>query len=118
MNRPTEVSVTTSAGFGPSSVASRINWVLTSSHSTGTAVRSLGITAPSAIVGPVALPVRRGQLHVAGRDQVLRDDHGLGIGGHGDAAVDLRVILVWVPSGSMLSIVPTLTPDTRTSSPG
>ena len=39
--------------FGPKSVASRINWVLTSSHSTGMAVRSTGITAPSAMTGPL-----------------------------------------------------------------
>ena len=51
MNRDTD-GVDTSL-FGPKSVASRINWVLTSSHSTGTAVRSTGITAPSAIIGPL-----------------------------------------------------------------
>ena len=39
--------------LGPNSVASRISWALTSSHSTGTAVRSTGITAPSGIVGPL-----------------------------------------------------------------
>ena len=39
--------------LGPKSVASRINWVLIWSHSTGTAVRSAGITAPSRMVGPL-----------------------------------------------------------------
>ena len=41
MNRPTDVPDTPL--WGPKSVASRINWVLTSSHSTGTAVRLTGI---------------------------------------------------------------------------
>ena len=50
MNLETEVPDT--PVFGPNSVASRISWVFTSSHSTGTAVRSLGITAPSRMVGP------------------------------------------------------------------
>ena len=50
MNRPTEpVDIPL---FGPNSVASRISCSLTSFHSTGTAVRSIGITAPSFIVGP------------------------------------------------------------------
>jgi hypothetical protein len=51
MNRAIEVLDTLLRG--PRSVASRVNWVLTSSHSTGTAVRSTGITAPSRIVGPL-----------------------------------------------------------------
>ncbi len=38
---------------GPRSVARRITWFLTSSHSTGIAVRSIGITAPLAIFGPL-----------------------------------------------------------------
>ncbi len=38
--------------IGPRSLAKRINWSLTWSHSTGTAVRSTPICAPSVIVGP------------------------------------------------------------------
>ncbi len=52
MNRPTDVPDTPL--LGPKSVASLINWVLTSSHSTGTAVRSTGITAPSGMTGPLS----------------------------------------------------------------
>ena len=52
MNRPTDVPDTPL--LGPKSVASRINWVLTSSHSTGTAVRSTGMTAPSCMTGPLS----------------------------------------------------------------
>ena len=40
MKRPTDVVETSLCG--PRSVASRISWVLTSSHSTGIAVRSNG----------------------------------------------------------------------------
>lgn len=50
MNRDADVPETPLRG--PSSAASRFNWVLTSSHSTGTAVCSRGITAPSGRVGP------------------------------------------------------------------
>ncbi|PQM46731.1 hypothetical protein C1Y40_03108 [Mycobacterium talmoniae] len=53
MNRAAEVPDTVPCS--PNSVASRFNWVLTSSHSTGTAVRSRGITAPSDRVGPSPL---------------------------------------------------------------
>ena len=52
MNRPTDVLDTSLVG--PRSVASRVNWALTSSHSIGTAVRSVSITAPSRMVGPLA----------------------------------------------------------------
>lgn len=52
MNRPTDVPDTPL--LGPKSVASRISWVLTSSHSTGTAVRSTGMTAPSRMTGPLS----------------------------------------------------------------
>lgn len=38
---------------GPRSVANRINWAFTSSHSSGTAVLCSGISAPSGIVDPV-----------------------------------------------------------------
>ena len=51
MNRPTDVVDTPLEG--PSSVANLINCALISSHSTGTAVRSSPMTAPSAMVGPV-----------------------------------------------------------------
>ncbi len=39
--------------LGLNSVARRISWSFTSSHSTGTAVRSSGIRAPSAMTGPL-----------------------------------------------------------------
>ena len=39
---------------------------------------------------PVALPVCRRELHIARRDQILRDDHGLGVGRHRYVAVDLE----------------------------
>ncbi len=51
MNR--DIDGVDTLAFGPKSVANRINWDLTSSHSTGTAVRSTGITAPSAMTGPL-----------------------------------------------------------------
>ena len=51
MNRPAALEA--SPPVGPRSVASRVNCFLTSSHSTGTAVRSSGIVAPSAILGPL-----------------------------------------------------------------
>ena len=38
----------------------------------------------------VTVSVGRRQLDVTRRDQVLRDDHGLGIGGHGHVAIDLQ----------------------------
>ena len=50
---------------GPRSVARRINWSLTWSHSTGTAVRSIGICPPSGMSGPsplTAVEVRTGKL--------------------------------------------------------
>ena len=89
MNRDTEVSET-SPVLGPNSVASRINWVLTSSHSTGTAVRSLRNHRAVGHRRPVAVPVGRRELDVARRDQILGDDHGLGVGRHGHVAVDLQ----------------------------
>jgi hypothetical protein len=51
MKRPIELLAT--LPLGPKSVASRISWSLISSHSTGTAVRCTGITAPSPMVGPL-----------------------------------------------------------------
>ena len=54
MNRPTD-DVDTSL-VGPRSVASRSSWVLISSHSTGIAVRSVSITAPSRIRGASVRP--------------------------------------------------------------
>ncbi len=51
MKRETEVPLTPLCG--PRSVASRMICSLTSSHSTGTAVRSSGMTALSAMVGPL-----------------------------------------------------------------
>ncbi len=54
MNRPTEE--VDSSMVGPRSVASRVNCSLTWSHSTGTAVRSVSMTAPSRITGPPDTP--------------------------------------------------------------
>ena len=48
------------------------------------------MTAPSAIVGPLALPVGGRELYIARRDQVLGDDHRLGVGGDGHIAVDIQ----------------------------
>ena len=77
MNRP-EPSCRRVAVGARDSVASLVNCVLTSSHSTGTAVRSTGITRA---VGHLRdQTVRRGQLDVAGGDQVLCHDHGLRVG--------------------------------------
>ena len=54
MKRPTDEPETPL--LGPRSVARRESWVLISSHSTGTAVRSVSMTAPSRIVGPPVSP--------------------------------------------------------------
>ena len=54
MNRPTDD--VDAAVLGPRSVDNRISWVLISSHSTGTAVRSTSMTSPSRIVGPLVSP--------------------------------------------------------------
>ncbi|CAG7168743.1 hypothetical protein PICSAR254_02668 [Mycobacterium avium subsp. paratuberculosis] len=50
MKRLTDVDDTSLAG--PRSVASLVNCSVTWSHSTGIAVRSVSITAPSSILGP------------------------------------------------------------------
>ncbi len=56
-------------------------------------------------------PVGRRQLHVTRRDQVLRDDDRLGIGGDRDRRSTVSVILVKVPPrGWTDSMVPTRTP--------
>ncbi len=74
------------------------------------------MTAPSAIVGPRLVGGR--ELDIAGGDQILGDDHGLGVGGDRKRRLTDSVILAWVPIGSIESMVPTFTPATRTSSPG
>ena len=87
MNRPAELL--DSVLSGPSSVASLDNWVLTSSHSIGTAVRDCGIVGT---IGQLRFtgPVERGQLDVTGGNQVLRDDHGLGVDRNAHVVIDLE----------------------------
>ena len=53
MNR--EIDVSPDRVSGPKSVAKRFNWRLTSSHSTGTAVRSSGMTPWSGSTGPSSM---------------------------------------------------------------
>ena len=87
----------------------------TSSHSTGTAVRSCGMAALSR--HRRAAGIGRGQLDGPRGHQRRRQDRGLGVGGHLVFGVDQKVILTRRGWGSILSILPTGTPRMRTSSP-
>ena len=86
-----------------------------SSHSTGTAVRSCGMTRPAASFGP---PEYAGTSWIA---RALTSDGdriaALASAGTGYCLSTEKVTLVRFGCGSIASIVPTATPRMRTSSP-
>jgi hypothetical protein len=102
------------APFGPRSVASRITWFLSPLDRHRGAVDRNHRTAGHL---RAAAPVGRGQLDIAGGDQVLGHDDRLGVGGDRHATVDAHRDPGLGAVGSIELILPTFTPDTRTSSP-
>jgi hypothetical protein len=114
MKRPTELVA--ASPLGPRSEANLSNCSLTSSHSTGTAVSSWGMTAPSAMAGPELPP---------GVSCTNRAETRFWATTTAFASEDTRmpwstsnVKIACVASGWIAVMVPTLTPAMRTSSPG
>ena len=103
-------------GCGPSWALSWVSWSLTSSHSTGTAVRSTPMTVPLAMTAPSAY---------TGVSSMNRAETRFGATNSACASagiwtpppMDIRTV-VCSGDGSMESMVPTGTPATFTSSPG